>query len=295
MYLMSMFHLLYSSSEGWQSVPLFSIQLPALGLNGWFSTWGLAVRLVVIFATISHQLHHLKAQAFSSGLHNLLASIMNFWNNQTLERIHLRWREIKKLSGSTPHSTHTNRLPVSWFLLSDSARKVTGVWLIVLFMVIVFSNLMGLAPGFEAVTGKAGTTLGRSFALWGAVSYAGVQRQGRKTVRWFLPSGPSWPMAPVFVLLELISYCFRARSLGVRLWANMLAGHQLLHLVCALALVPALCTGIIGIPVTILSVGLRMALSGLELIVCVLQSGVFCLLASFYLHEARSKTDLLKP
>jgi ATP synthase subunit 6 len=292
---MFIFDLLCSSSEGWQSVPLFSIQWPAFGLNGWFSTWGLAVLLVLIFATMSHQLHHMKAQAFGSSLHNLLGAIMNFWNNQTSERIHLRWREIKKLSGSTSHSIHTNRLPSSWFLLSNSARKVTGVWLIVLFMVIVFSNLMGLAPGFEAGTGKAGTTLGRSFALWGAVTYAGVQRQGRKTVRWFLPSGPSWPMAPVFVLLELISYCFRARSLGVRLWANMLAGHQLLHLVCALALVPALCTGIIGIPVTIRSVGLRMALSGLELIVCVLQSGVFCLLASFYLHEARSKTDTLKP
>lgn len=292
---MFIFDFLCSSSEGWQSVPLFSIQWPAFGLNGWFNTWGLAVRLVLIFATMSHQLHHLKAQAFNSSLHNLLATIMNFWNNQTLERINLRWREMKKLSGSTTHSVYSNRLPGSWFLSSDSARKITGVWRIVLFMIIVFSNLMGLAPGFEAVTGKAGTTLGRSFALWGAVTYAGIQRQGLKTVRWFLPSGPSWPMAPVFVLLELISYCFRALSLGVRLWANMLAGHQLLHLVCALALVPALCTGIVGVPVTIRSVGLRMALSGLELIVCVLQSGVFCLLASFYLHEARSKTDVLKP
>lgn len=289
------YEIFFSSGEGWQAVPLFSIQWPTFGLNGWFNTWGLAVLLVLIFATMSHQLHHLKAQAYGSGLHNLLSAIMNFWNNQTRERIHLRWRETKKYSGNTSHSIHSNRLPSSWYLLSEPARKITSVWLIVLFMVIVFSNRMGLAPGFEAVTGKAGTTLGLSFALWGAVTYAGIQRQGRKTVRWFLPSGPSWPMAPVFVLLELVSYCFRALSLGVRLWANMLAGHQLLHLVCALALVPALCSGIIGIPITILSAGLRMALSGLELIVCVLQSGVFCLLASFYLHEALSKTDTLKP
>lgn len=292
---MLILNLFYSSGEGWQSVPLFSIQWPAFGFNGWFNTWGLAVRLVLIFATLSHQLHHLKAQAQGSSFHNLYSSIMNFWNNQTRERIHLRWRDIQKLSGNTIHSVHSNRLAGSWFLNSNSARKITSVWLIVLFMVILFSNLMGLAPGFEAVTGKAGTTLGRSFALWGAVTYAGIQRQGRKTVRWFLPSGPSWPMAPVFVLLELVSYCFRALSRGVRLWANMLAGHQLLHLVCARARVPARCTGIIGIPVTIRSAGLLMARSGLELIVCILQSGVFCLLASFYLHEARSKTDTLQP
>ena len=101
-------------------------------------------------------------------------------------------------------------------------------------------------------------------------------------------------MAPVFVLLESISYAFRAISLGVRLWANMLAGHQLIHLVTALALVPALCLNVLaGAPITVLAAGLLMALSGLEAIVCVLQSGVFCLLASFYLHEVLSRKDPL--
>jgi F-type H+-transporting ATPase subunit a len=101
-------------------------------------------------------------------------------------------------------------------------------------------------------------------------------------------------MVPVFVLLESISYTFRAISLGVRLFANMLAGHQLIHLVSALTLAPALCAPfIIGAPVTVLAAGLLMGLSGLEAIVCVLQSGVFCLLAGSYLEEALSKGDVL--
>jgi F0F1-type ATP synthase membrane subunit a len=37
-------------------------------------------------------------------------------------------------------------------------------------------------------------------------------------------------MAFIFVPLETISYSFRAVSLGVRLWVNMLAGHTLLHI-----------------------------------------------------------------
>ncbi len=37
-------------------------------------------------------------------------------------------------------------------------------------------------------------------------------------------------MAFIFVPLETISYTFRAVSLGVRLWVNMLAGHTLLHI-----------------------------------------------------------------
>ena len=42
--------------------------------------------------------------------------------------------------------------------------------------------------------------------------------------------GTPWPMAFIFVPLETISYSFRAISLGVRLWVNMLAGHTLLHI-----------------------------------------------------------------
>nr|UEK21331.1 ATP synthase F0 subunit 9 [Ferula sinkiangensis] len=33
-------------------------------------------------------------------------------------------------------------------------------------------------------------------------------------------------LAPFLVLLELISYCFRVLSLGIRLFANMMAGHS---------------------------------------------------------------------
>ncbi len=42
--------------------------------------------------------------------------------------------------------------------------------------------------------------------------------------------GTPWPMAFIFVPLETISYSFRAVSLGVRLWVNMLAGNTLLHI-----------------------------------------------------------------
>jgi len=76
----------------------------------------------------------------------------------------------------------------------------------------------------------------------------------------------------------------------------MLAGHQLIHLVTGIALVPALCLNfLIGAPITALAAGLLMALTGLESIVCVLQSGVFCLLASFYLNEVLGKKDILAP
>lgn len=82
-----------------------------------------------------------------------------------------------------------------------------------------------MVPLFTAITGQAGFTLGLSIRLLSAITYLGIVRQGKKFVRLFLPSGPRWPMAPLFILLESISYGFRAISLGTRLYCNMFRGH----------------------------------------------------------------------
>lgn len=282
-----------SAGETWQAVPLISMHLPMVSYAFWCNIWALTVTLALLGAIGSHAQNHDSALAGNSGMSGFRKAVSSFWYNQTMERVHLKSRSLT-LRGSGNVASFTNRLPAAWLNQSKVQRKNTGVWLVVLFFVLLVSNLFGLVPLCQAITGQAGTTLGFSLALLTGITYAGIQRQGMRFVKLFLPSGPSWPMAPVFILLESISYAFRAISLGVRLWANMLAGHQLIHLVTALALVPALCLKIVvAAPITVLAAGLLMALSGLEAIVCVLQSGVFCLLASFYLHEVLSKKDAL--
>jgi len=282
-----------SAGETWQAVPLMSLHFPVLAYSFWSNIWALTVILAILAAVGSHASNHHYALAGNSAISGLRKAISLFWHNQTLERVHLKSRTLS-LRGSGKVAQVTNRLPAAWIETHDVQRKTTGVWLVVLFFVLLVSNTFGLVPLCQAITGQAGITLGLSLALLTAITYAGIQRQGIRFVKLFLPSGPSWPMAPVFVLLESISYAFRAISLGVRLWANMLAGHQLIHLVTALALVPALCLNtLVGAPITVLAAALLMALTGLEAIVCVLQSGVFCLLASFYLHEVLSRKDEL--
>lgn len=282
-----------SAGETWQAVPLMSLHFPVFGYAFWANLWALTVTLALLAAVGNHVQNHSVALAGNSAMAGLRKAISQFWYTQTLERVQLKSRTLS-LRGSGKMAEATNRLPAAWVSQTSQQRKTTGVWLIVLFFVLLVSNLFGLVPLCQAITGQAGTTLGFSLALLTGITYAGMQRQGMRFVKLFLPSGPSWPMAPVFILLESISYAFRAISLGVRLWANMLAGHQLIHLVTALSLVPALCLNLVlGAPITVLAAGLLMALSGLEAIVCVLQSGVFCLLASFYLHEVLSKKDAL--
>lgn len=288
-----------SAAEAWQSVPLISVHQPFMGSVFSLNIWALCVAIAMQVLAVNHSLNHSRAQAGNSALSGFRKSVSGFWNTQTLERVHLKWRQLSARSISADpaapaYSVYTNRLPAAWTALSDVQGKTTVVWLSALFFLLQVSNSFGQVPLCSAITGQAGFTQGMSIALLTAITYLGVKRQGMRFVRLFQPSGPSWPMAPLFIQLESISYGFRAISLGTRLYCNMFAGHQLLHLFTSLSQVPVLCTPVLlGAPFTVIAAAILMAQSALETIVVVLQSGVFCLLSGFYLHEVLSRKDNL--
>lgn len=295
---------LHSSAEQWQNIPLISFHFSALSLIFKQNLWAVTAALAILIQVWSNPQNHAYAQAGTSALDSLRKSIYAFWNGQILERVHLKWRDLSsRQQSSDPNSIsnlkalniQTNRLPAAWISLSPIQRKTTGVWVTVLFFVLLTSNAFGLVPLCGQITAQAGTTLGLSFALLTAITFAGIQRLKGRFVKLFLPSGPSWPMAPLFILLESVSYSFRAISLGVRLWQNVFSGHLLLHLFTAFQLVPVFSSNqILAQPITALAACLLMALTGLETMVAVLQSGVFGLLSSFYLTEVLSKRDSLQ-
>ncbi len=275
-----------SQAEAWSAVPLVSLHLP---LNFVFSrsVWAVTAAVVIFLLTFLHQAC---APYQSNGFVSYtVKSIQQFWNNSVLERVHYKWRDVSRRPTLI---SNTVTKPQGFFSLNPIQRKTSGVWVTVLFFVLLCSNQFGLVPLCSQVTGQAGTTLGLSIQLLIQITVAGMQRLKLRFVKLFLPSGPSWPMAPLFILLESISYSFRAISLGVRLWRNLLSGHMLLHLFQRFSLIPFFCTNrIIQAPITALAQALLMTLTGLETMVQVLQSGVFGLLASFYLTEVLSKQD----
>lgn len=291
--------ILISSSEFWGAVPLVGISVPILSTSIFINAWSLTVLAALFFAILNDNKNFAGAQSFSSGSSVTRTSIVYFWFSQILDRIKVDWRLSTLYSSRNVETGKADwadspRYLSFWNKKAASSRQTTGQWVFALFMVILFSNFFGLVPFTEAITGKTGVTLGLSVGIWAAVTIAGIIKQKSRFPQLFLPSVPQSYMAPVFILLESVSYCFRAISLGVRLWANMLSGHTLLHLISGMALVPALCLPImIGAPVTLLTTGLLAVLTGLEALVCVLQSGVFCLLASFYLTEVLTKKEPL--
>ena len=303
---------LASAAEAWQSVPLMSQHLPFMGLVFSLNIWAVTTAIAVLVFAVNHSLNHSRAQAGNSALSGFRKSVSGFWNTQTLERVHLKWRQLGARSGSySPHTgtsdtesmnalnsskecMYTNRQPAAWTALSDIQGKTTVVWLSVQFFLLQVSNSFGLVPLCSAITGQAGFTLGMSIALLTGITFQGIKRQGMRFVRQFLPSGPSWPMAPLFIQLESISYGFRAISLGTRLYCNMFAGHLLLHLFTSQSQVPVFATPLLqGAPFTVIAAAILMALSALETIVAVLQSGVFCLLRGFYVTEVLRRKDPL--
>ena len=97
-----------------------------------------------------------------------------------------------------------------------------------LFTFIISLNLIGMIPfGFTA-TSHLVVTFGLSVSIFVGITIIGFQIHGIHFLGFLLPTGAPLALAPLLVVLELVSYGFRAISLGVRLFANMMAGHTLL-------------------------------------------------------------------
>ena len=154
-----------------------------------------------------------------------------------------------------------------------------------LFFFILFSNLIGNVPYNYTVTTSVIVSLGLSFTIFIGVTILGLYIHRIGFFAFFIPAGSPLALVPLLVLIELISYLARAVSLGVRLFANMVAGHALLKILSGL-LTKLFTAGIVMFFITLIPFSIFVALVGLELAVALIQSYVFCILTCSYLKDA---------
>jgi len=154
-----------------------------------------------------------------------------------------------------------------------------------LFWFILVANLHGNVPYGYTVTTSAIAAMGLSVTVFLAVTALGLSRHGVHFFSFFVPSGTPLVLVPMLVLIELISYLARAISLGVRLFANMVAGHTLLKIL-ATFLHKLFSTSILVALATLVPYALFVGLVGLELAVSLIQSYVFVVLTCSYLKDA---------
>ena len=162
------------------------------------------------------------------------------------------------------------------------------VLIFVLFIYILFSNLMGLIPYNFATTAHLVSTLSMSSSIWFGVTIIGLVLHTLKFFTLFSPEGTPLLLVPLLALIELISYIAKGLSLGIRLGANLISGH-LLFLILAgfgfLGLTATLGIRLIGGSVAI---ALITVISGLELAIAGIQSYVYSILTSSYIKDSIS-------
>jgi F-type H+-transporting ATPase subunit a len=102
----------------------------------------------------------------------------------------------------------------------------------------------------------------------------------------FIPSGTPGAMKPLIFLLEIVSHFLRPITLGIRLYANMYAGHIMLGvfaIFCAVAIKNFTPVGAVVLPLSFL---MQVVLRAFELFVAVLQAYIFSILTAVYINGA---------
>lgn len=153
-----------------------------------------------------------------------------------------------------------------------------------IFVFILLSNLLGMIPYTLTVTSHPIITLGFALSLFIGITVIGLVKHGLHFFHLFVPKGVPAVIIPMIVLIEILGYLTRPVSLGVRLFANMFAGHTLLNIISFFTWNIMIYGGIFGI-LAILPIMLIVALVTLEFVICALQTYVFTVLIASYLND----------
>nr|ABS00702.1 ATPase subunit 6 [Aplonis minor] len=157
-------------------------------------------------------------------------------------------------------------------------------WALILTSLMVFLlliNLLGLLPYTFTPTTQLSMNLALAFPLWLATLLTGLRNQPSASLGHLLPEGTPTPLIPALILIETTSLLIRPLALGVRLTANLTAGHLLIQLIST-----ATTTLFSTMPaVSLLTLSVLFLLTILEVAVAMIQAYVFVLLLSLYLQE----------
>nr|AOW68867.1 ATP synthase F0 subunit 6 [Neogobius melanostomus]QWE36297.1 ATP synthase F0 subunit 6 [Neogobius melanostomus]QWE37103.1 ATP synthase F0 subunit 6 [Neogobius melanostomus]QWE37260.1 ATP synthase F0 subunit 6 [Neogobius melanostomus]UUK33588.1 ATP synthase F0 subunit 6 [Neogobius melanostomus] len=157
-------------------------------------------------------------------------------------------------------------------------------WALILASLMIYLisvNMLGLLPYTFTPTTQLSMNLGLAVPLWLATVLIGMRNQPTAALGHLLPEGTPGPLIPVLIIIETISLFIRPLALGVRLTANLTAGHLLMQLIATAAFVLLPMMPAVAIMTTLV----LLLLTILEVAVAMIQAYVFVLLMSLYLQE----------
>nr|QXU60065.1 ATP synthase F0 subunit 6 [Dendroperdix sephaena] len=177
-----------------------------------------------------------------------------------------------------------------WFIhlitkqLMTPLNKTGHKWALLLtslILLLLSINLLGLLPYTFTPTTQLSMNMALAFPLWLATLLTGLRNQPSISLGHLLPEGTPTPLIPALIIIETTSLLIRPLALGVRLTANLTAGHLLIQLIstATITLLPMMPS------ISILTALILFLLTVLEVAVAMIQAYVFVLLLSLYLQE----------
>jgi len=158
-----------------------------------------------------------------------------------------------------------------------SLRNLRNLIVIPLFASIVILNLLSLLPFSFSVTAQISSVFPLAFTFWFSIFLFSVTKLSVLIVH-LVPEGRPFPLIPFLVIIELTRRLIRPLTLSIRLVANIVAGHLLIHLLTNLIL------GVNQLGLIALF-PLLLVLRAMELGVSVIQGYIFSSLLALYSNE----------
>lgn len=204
----------------------------------------------------------------------LILSILSINNNKLVSN---NWSISQESLYATIHGIVVNQI-------NARSGQVYFPFIYTLFIFILINNLIGMVPYSFASTSHFVLTFALSFTIVLGATILGFQKHGLKFFSLLVPAGCPLALLPLLVLIEFISYLARNISLGLRLAANILSGHMLLHILAGFTY-NIMTSGIIFFFLGLIPLSFIIAFSGLELGIAFIQAQVFVVLTSGYIKD----------
>lgn len=168
-------------------------------------------------------------------------------------------------------------------LLFQKNKTRSAPWttiLTTLFFLIISINLIGLFPYAFTITRHVSFTYSLAIPLWLRIKILGFYLAFNSRLRHLVPQGTPPFLIPIMVWIETLSLIAQPIALGLRLAANLTAGHLLIFLLSTATWVLA------SSPIlSILTLTILVLLFILEVGVACIQAYVFTSLVKFYLDQ----------
>ena len=187
------------------------------------------------------------------------------------------WSISQESIYATLHSIVTNQI-------NTKKGQIYFPFIYTLFIFILLNNLIGMIPYSFASTSHFALTFALSFTIVLGATILGLQKHGLKFFSLLVPAGCPLALLPLLVTIELISYLARNVSLGLRLAANITAGHMLLSILSGFVY-NIMNSGFIFFILGLIPLLFIIAFSGLELAIAFIQAQVFVVLTSSYIKD----------